>query len=251
MVASKRKAHFVEPMLVLRTDALPDDAERWEYQLKYDGYRAIAFKTGGQIHLRSRNDNDFSLRYPAIAKALSELANETAIDGELVALDESGKPSFNTLQNHGSAPNTSLFYYVFDVPILAGKDVMQEPLKARRELLEKRVLRKLGEPIRYSPRLPGGLSDLVAAVKAQGLEGLVAKRSDSCYEPGLRSGLWQKMRINQGAGTRHRRLHGRLTWIRCARSRLLRGRKAALCVAYSQRVHSGYSGAVIQETETA
>ncbi len=198
MVASKRKALFIEPMLLLRTDALPDDAERWEYQLKYDGYRAIAFKTGGQIHLRSRNDNDFSLRYPAIAKALSELPNETAIDGEVVALDKSGKPSFHTLQNHGNAPNTPLFYYVFDVPILAGKDVMQEPLKARRELLETRVLLKLGEPIRYSPSLPGGLSDLVAAVKAQGLEGLVAKQRDSRYEPGLRSGLWQKMRMNRG-----------------------------------------------------
>src|SRR5205085_8087464 len=76
--------------------------------------------------------------------------------------------------------------------------VIDEPLVRRRELLEQKVLPKLGDPVRYSPTLDASLSDLVKSVKAQGLEGLVAKRRDSAYEPGQRSGVWQKMRVNQG-----------------------------------------------------
>ena len=82
--------------------------------------------------------------------------------------------------------------------MLDGKDLMSKPLVERRALLETRVLPKLAEPIRYSPVLKASLKDLIESVKAQGLEGLVAKRNDSKYEPGLRSGAWQKMRVNQG-----------------------------------------------------
>ena len=81
MPARKRKAAFVEPMLLLRADTLPE-GDAWQYELKFDGYRALAIKTGGTIHLRSRNDKDFSLRYPAIARAFSSLPNETVVDGE-------------------------------------------------------------------------------------------------------------------------------------------------------------------------
>ncbi len=197
MAAQRCKASFIEPMLLLSTNALAE-GDDWLRELKIDGYRAVAFKTNGQVHLRSRNDNDFSLRYPAIAKALSLLPNETVIDGELVALDESGKPSFHLLQNHGSVPETPLFYYVFDVMVLSGQDVRQKPLTTRRDLLRQRILPKLADPIRYSQELPGLLSDLVTAVKEQGFEGLVAKRRDSVYEAGERSGAWQKMRINHG-----------------------------------------------------
>src|SRR5207247_3126504 len=149
------------------------------------------------VQLRSQNDNDFSVRYPAIVKALASLPDETVIDGEVVALDESGRPSFNILQNYGSS-KAPILYYVFDVLVLAGRDVMGMPLSARRELLERHILSKLGEPIRYSPELQARLTDLVASVRAQGLEGLVAKRRDSRYEPGQRSGAWRKMRINKG-----------------------------------------------------
>src|ERR1700730_14461953 len=99
MPARKRKAAFVEPMLLLRAENLPE-GDAWQYELKFDGYRALAIKTGGKIQLRSRNDNDFSLRNPHTANALSSLPNETVVDGEIVALDQSGKPSFNILQNH-------------------------------------------------------------------------------------------------------------------------------------------------------
>ena len=119
------------------------------------------------------------------------------IDGEVVALDGDGKPSFNLLQNFGSG-KAPLHFYVFDVLILNGEVMMGQPLLERRKLLETRVLPKLTEPIRYSPTLDASLSDLIKSVKAQGFEGLVAKRGDSKYEPGMRSGAWQKMRVNQG-----------------------------------------------------
>src|SRR4029077_10952010 len=165
--------------------------------IKFDGYRALAMKSGGKVQLRSRNDNDFNVRYPGIVKALAPMPDETVIDGEVVALDRDGKPSFNTLQNYGSA-GAPLHFYIFDLLILKGRDVMGEPLVKRRELLEEHVLPKLAEPVRYSPVLEAKLKDLIRSVKARGLEGLIAKRRNSRYEPGQRSGAWQKMRVNRG-----------------------------------------------------
>ena len=90
----KAKAHFIDPMLLLKTEKLPEGADVL-YEIKLDGYRSIAFKIGGKVHLPSRNDNDFASRYPSIAKALQAMPDETVIDGEVVALDADGKPSFN------------------------------------------------------------------------------------------------------------------------------------------------------------
>jgi bifunctional non-homologous end joining protein LigD len=180
------KAKFIEPMLLLRTERLPEGRE-WLHELKLDGYRALAIKTGGKVHLRSRNDNDFNARYPGIAKALAPMPDGTVIDGEVVALDAEGRPSFNTLQNYGSA-GAPLHFFIFDLLVLKGQDVMSEPLVNRRELIEKHVLPELADPIRYSPILGGSLKDLVRSVKAQGLEGLVAKRRDSKYEPACAPG---------------------------------------------------------------
>jgi bifunctional non-homologous end joining protein LigD len=188
------KARFIEPMLLLRTEKLPEGPD-WFHELKFDGYRALAIKAGGMVHLRSRNDNDFNGRYPSIVKALGVMPEDTVIDGEVVALDPDGKPSFNLLQNYGFAV-APLHFFIFDLLVLKGRDVMQEPLTERRELLEKHVFPKMEEPIRYSPLLEASLKDLIQSVKAQGLEGLVAKRRASKYEPGLRSGAWQKMRVN-------------------------------------------------------
>jgi bifunctional non-homologous end joining protein LigD len=183
-------------MLLLRKEALPADAARWEYQLKLDGFRAVAYKSAGNVHLRSRNNKDFNLAYPRIVRGLAKLSNETVIDGEIVAVDAEGRPSFGLLQNANAA--ATILFYVFDVMILAGRDVMREPLSARRALLEAKVLPKLAEPVRHAITLQASLATLIESVKAQGFEGLVAKRLDSRYEPGQRSGAWQKMRVNQG-----------------------------------------------------
>jgi bifunctional non-homologous end joining protein LigD len=184
-------------MLLLRTDRLPSDSMRWQYELKFDGYRAIAFKSGGRVHLRSRNNNDFTSRYPAVVRGLAKLPDETAIDGEVVAFDERGRPSFNALQNQASS-DRAIAYYVFDVMMLSGRDVRSEPLEARQKLLEQKVLPHLAEPVYHASALDAPLRDLIHSVKVQGLEGLVAKRRGSRYEPGLRSGAWLKMRVNRG-----------------------------------------------------
>jgi ATP-dependent DNA ligase len=86
VASAKVKAKFIEPMLLLRSAELPDE-DQWLKELKLDGYRALAIRTGGKVELRSRNDNDFSERYAAIAKALAQMPNETVIDGEVVAID--------------------------------------------------------------------------------------------------------------------------------------------------------------------
>jgi DNA ligase D-like protein (predicted ligase) len=183
-------------MLLLRTDSLPS-GDQGVYELKLDGYRAIAFKRNSDVNLRSRNDNHFKARYPAVVKALGKLPDDTVIDGEIVAFDEDGRPSFNALQNYGSAA-APVVYYVFDVLVLSGQDLRREPFQKRRELLETKVLPKLPEPVRYSAPLDADLPVLIESVKAHGFEGLVAKRRNSPYEPGLRSGAWMKMRVNRG-----------------------------------------------------
>jgi bifunctional non-homologous end joining protein LigD len=110
------KAKFIDVMLLLRTDRLPGGQE-WLYEIKLDGYRALAIKTSGKLQLRSRNDNDFTQRYPSIAAGLQKMPDETVIDGEIVALDAEGHPSFNMLQNYGSS-KAPLIYYIFDVLVL-------------------------------------------------------------------------------------------------------------------------------------
>jgi bifunctional non-homologous end joining protein LigD len=179
-------------MLLLSTDKLPE-GDGWRYEVKFDGYRALAIMSGGQVRLRSRNDKDFTKRYPGVVAALRELPDETVIDGEVVALDATGKPVFSLLQNGA----TEVHFYAFDVLFLAGKDVTAEPLVKRRELLESHILPKLPEPVRCSPVLDASLPDLIQSIRAQGLEGLVAKRANSRYEPGQRSGAWMKMRVNR------------------------------------------------------
>jgi ATP-dependent DNA ligase len=95
---------------------------RWTYELKLDGYRAIGVKTGGTVRLRSRNDKDFAQKYPGIARALAALPDDTVVDGEVVPLDEAGRPSFNALQN--GATRAAIFYYVFDVMILRDRNII-------------------------------------------------------------------------------------------------------------------------------
>jgi ATP-dependent DNA ligase len=137
-MAAKIRAGFVGPMLLLKMPSSPE-GEQWLYELKLDGFRAIAFKTGGRVHLRSRNNKDFRQRYPTVVRALEQMPDETVIDGEIVALDESGMPLFNVLQNYGSSP-APVFYHLFDIMMIGGRDLMCERLFRRRELLQEQVL---------------------------------------------------------------------------------------------------------------
>jgi bifunctional non-homologous end joining protein LigD len=183
-----------EPMLCESAEQPPDGPE-WRYELKLDGYRAIGFKTEGQAELWSRNGKDFVRRFPEVAKAIASLPEDTAIDGEIVALDADGKPSFALLQGSGTAA-TPVVFYVFDLLILRGKDLRLSPLEERRKRLRK-IVDGLPENIRYSETFAVPAAQLVSAVRENGLEGIVAKRAGSTYRSG-RSGDWVKWRANRG-----------------------------------------------------
>jgi bifunctional non-homologous end joining protein LigD len=182
-----------EPMLCESAEQPPDGPE-WRYELKLDGYRAIGFKTDGQAHLWSRNGKDFVRRFPEVAKAIASLPEDTAIDGEIVALDADGKPSFAFLQGFakGTAP---IVFYAFDLLILRGKDLRLSPLEERRSL--RKIVDGLPEIIRYSETFRVPAATLVRVVRENGLEGIVAKRVGSTYRSG-RSGDWLKWRANRG-----------------------------------------------------
>ena len=189
-----RKPFSFEPMLCESAER-PPEGRQWRYELKLDGFRAIGRKSGRSAQLWSRNQKDFTRRFPTVVRGVSELPNDTIIDGEIVALDEDGKPSFNLLQGFGSPQ--AIVLYAFDLLMLEGKDVRLWPLDERREQL-RQIIAKLPDRIRYSETFNVSLSDLVGAVRKHQLEGIVAKRAGSQYRSGERSGDWIKWRANRG-----------------------------------------------------
>jgi bifunctional non-homologous end joining protein LigD len=181
-------------MECLQVSMLPNGPD-WTYEVKLDGYRAIGVKTSREAILYSRNGKNFNKRFPQIADALHDLQAETVIDGEVVALDESGRPDFHGLQ-HFQATASRIRYFVFDLLVFEGRDLTKLPLIERRKALATVKLRS--QWIRISEQFNISAADMLAAVRQQQLEGVVAKRKDSRYEPGKRSGSWAKMRINRG-----------------------------------------------------
>jgi bifunctional non-homologous end joining protein LigD len=182
---------FVEPMAALLVDALPT-GDDWLYEAKFDGYRALALKDGASVRLLSRKGNDLTAAYPAIKNAVADLKGKSfVIDGEIVAFDETGRPSFQHL-HHRSARPSAIRYFAFDLLHLNGKDLHAEPLSARRAALEKILS---GSDVVFSAELPGSPEVVIEAVAQVGLEGVVAKRRDSRYEAGKRSGAWQKFKV--------------------------------------------------------
>jgi bifunctional non-homologous end joining protein LigD len=185
---------FVEPMKCLPVKEIPEGAA-WSYELKFDGYRALAICRRSEVELVSRNRKSFNARFPAIVEAVAELPVRDAIlDGEIVALNADGHPSFQALQNYESGP---LAYYLFDLLALDGEDWTGRPLHERKARLQK-LLHGVPAPILFSADLNGEPETIWRQIRAQRLEGLVAKRRDSVYEPGRRSGAWAKIKaINQ------------------------------------------------------
>lgn len=183
---------FVTPMAAQVVKALPDGPEWW-YELKLDGYRALIIKDGSKVQVRSRNDKDLARMYPSLVIAAKKLLAEQAIiDGEVIALDDNGRPSFQALQHRTSHPNHPIVFYAFDLLHLNGENLMSSPLLERRAPLEG-VLVDSG--LLLSEELRGSAADVVQSVQALGLEGVVAKRRDSIYVPGERSNDWVKLKL--------------------------------------------------------
>src|SRR5438093_2554638 len=244
---SGSSARFIQPMLLLQTDSLPD-SQQWLYELKLDGYRALAFKRDGVVHLRSRNDNDFSVRYPDVVKGLAKMPDNTVIDGEVIAFDDDGRPSFNALQNYGSAP-APVLYYVFDVMVLNGRDVMCEPLERRRELLEKRVLPKLTEPVSYASPLDASCSGARGVGEGPWLRRTRGEAPKQRVRAGTPHWCVGEDACQPWSGIRDRRLHARNQDVRCAGVWVLRRRQADLRCKNAQRVYAGHACAVVPEVQ--
>ena len=192
----KARMEFVEPMLAKPSGHLPSGAD-WSYELKLDGYRSLVMKHNQRVTLFSRRGKSLNTKVPTIATAFSFLPEETIVDGELVVLDDTGRPSFSALQNSRFTPD-ALYFYVFDLLVLRGRDLRKLPLRDRRRLLERDALKGRRDPVRLSVSFNASASDLIAAAKKAGLEGVIAKRTDSRYETGERSGAWIKYKTNKG-----------------------------------------------------
>lgn len=178
-------------MAATLVSALPSGDE-WLYEAKFDGYRAIALKDGAVVKILSRRGHDLTRSYPAVQKAVAALRAKTAaLDGEIVAFDEEGKPSFQQLQ-HRTVRSAAIRFFVFDLLHLNGNDLVNLPLEERRTRLAEIVQ---GSSVEFSAELPGTPDEVMHAVAQVGLEGVVAKRRDSRYEPGKRSGVWQKVKV--------------------------------------------------------
>ena len=180
------------PMLATLADAVPG-GPGWVYEVKWDGYRALATVTGGEVTLTSRRGNDLSERFAVVARALERGVRtpDCVLDGEVCALDEQGRSSFSVMQQ-GSGP---LVYYAFDVLEVDSKPVIDLPLTERRRRLAA-LLDRRGDTVRLSEVFDDG-DALFAAAKEQGLEGVIAKKADSRYQPGRRAGDWLKVKTHQ------------------------------------------------------
>jgi DNA ligase D-like protein (predicted ligase) len=193
----KPRPRFIEPMECRRVATLPE-GDAWVYEIKQDGYRAIGLTDGNSSMLYSMSGQDYSSQFRHIAFALKNLkAGNLVLDGEIVALDENGRPKFQALQNRRTS-RSPIIFYVFDVLHHNGRDTLQLPLLERRQILDG-IGAHFSDPIRLNPQFRTELPALIQQVKELGLEGIVAKRSNSIYIPGKESDAWQKHRFNHEA----------------------------------------------------
>jgi len=203
--AEKPMPTSIQPMMATPVEEAFDDPE-WLYEIKWDGYRAVAFIKDGEARLFSRNQNDLTGQFSELRDLPKLVKAETAIlDGEVVALDEQGRSSFSLMQQRtgirqggrrvGRTPDLPILYYVFDLLYLDGYDLRRVELERRKETLASLIVpNKL---VRFSEHFPGGIA-LLKAAKENGLEGILAKKRQSLYEE-RRSREWLKIKITQTA----------------------------------------------------
>jgi DNA ligase D-like protein (predicted ligase) len=183
----------IRPMLASSASELPEGRD-WSYEVKWDGYRAIAIKDAAAVQLSSRNVKDLTREYPTVASGVRSLAHRSVmLDGEIVAIDNGGRPTFQAL-HHRTTKGIHIVYYAFDILHLDGRDLKNDPLDRRREVLARVVA---GSPLLLSDALPGSPAAIQQAIRRLGLEGVIAKRRSSVYVPGKRTEAWLKVKFNR------------------------------------------------------
>ncbi|MGJ3508887.1 ATP-dependent DNA ligase [Enemella sp. A6] len=183
----------IEPMLASPAEITDLSGDDWHYEVKWDGYRAVASVADGELTLRSRRGMDLTAKYPELAE-LTELVDDHAVvlDGEIVALDEQGRSRFELLQNHGSGTATA-HYMVFDLLHLDGSSLVREHYLDRRAALTD-LLGEGGSQVHVPTTFTDDRDTALATSKELGLEGIVAKRPSSVYQPGKRAKTWLKIK---------------------------------------------------------
>jgi bifunctional non-homologous end joining protein LigD len=194
---------LIRPMLATATTELPRDDDRYGFEFKWDGVRAVVYVDGGRPRALSRNDRDVTSSYPEL-RAMAEALGSTRVvlDGEIVAMDAGGRPSFSALQSrmHVTGPAqvkraaqlTPVTFLAFDLLYLDGRSLLDLPYESRREALD--GLGLAGPSWQTPPWFIGGGAAVLDASRQQGLEGIVAKRLDSRYVPGRRADTWRKLK---------------------------------------------------------
>ncbi|WP_207534038.1 DNA ligase D [Desertivirga arenae] len=185
----------IMPMLATLTDKPFDDPD-WFYEVKWDGYRALAFVKDREVELKSRNNKSFNEKFYPIHSLLRTWKLNIVLDGEILVLNEKGVSDFGALQNWRSEADGELVFYVFDILYLEGKNLMQLPLRHRLELLKK-VLPTDDDRVRISKVFEAKGTEFFEAAGKMGLEGVIAKRADSTYIPDFRSKDWLKIKVHQ------------------------------------------------------
>jgi bifunctional non-homologous end joining protein LigD len=194
-VTSVRLPDFVEPMKAKLVGSMPTGD--WIYEIKFDGYRALALRGGSEMRILSRNQKDLGSKFPEVKKSIAALNIQDAIiDGEIVALDEKGRTSFQLLQGLDMGQKKPpIVFYAFDLLRLNGKDLQRLPIEERKAKLEE-LLKKPPGVIRYSVSFTKDVQELLGRARELGLEGLIGKCSGSRYEPGKRTGAWVKIKLH-------------------------------------------------------
>jgi bifunctional non-homologous end joining protein LigD len=184
----------LKPMLATLVDE-PFNDSGWQFELKLDGYRALAYVQKGKAELRSRNNLSFNKKFGAVYEALLNWPVDAVVDGEIVVLDDQGVPDFNGIQQWEKKRSGQLVFYVFDLLWIDGLDIMKEPLYLRREIL-RQIIPETG-PIRFSDHIEEVGKQFFDIAWQNNLEGIVAKKMDAPYIPDSRSKSWLKIKIEQ------------------------------------------------------
>src|SRR5687767_13868563 len=188
MGATAKKIYpHIQPMLATSVDK-PFNSPEWLFELKLDGYRAVAEIRKSQLLLYSRNGLSLAERYRPVTGALKNIKAEAVLDGEIVLLNEKNKADFQKLQNYKDKQQYPLIYYVFDILSLSNKNLTHLPLVDRKKILKK-LIKKSGI-VRYCDHIEEFGNDLYKMVKADDQEGIMAKKKDSLYTPGVRTREW-------------------------------------------------------------